>query len=204
MRWNVKFVRLSVGGVVLLAILASVVVALGGARHAPSADELTVEQVCLQGVMADQTLAVRIETPGVVIKQQSIQSTDTSPVTDAQRQAMEGHAADVYARLYTGDLLTEKVKVMQTAIERYTRTDVRYFGGGVDWMTFTQVSISGNSARVSARAMIWAQLAQDQGNGRLVYATPHNEVDYTFTLTKVNGHWLITAESSQFVPGYEP
>jgi hypothetical protein len=198
---------LIIAGAMAMVVVPAVafgIVRFVAAANVPSADQTAIQYVCLQAVVADETLAVRLGTPGVVVKPQSIETTDTSPVTDAERQAMKDHAAQVYAAYYTGDLLTQKVKIMDDEIDHYTMTDVRYFGGGVDWMTFSEVTINGSAATVSARAQIWAKKAQDQGNGKLVYVTPHSQIDYTFTLVKVNERWFIGEETWQFTPGSEP
>jgi hypothetical protein len=158
----------------------------------------------LQAIVATQTLPVRLGTPHVAITSQSIESTDTSPVCDVERQTMKDHAAQMYAKYYASDALAKKVKTMHAVIDHYTKTGVRYFGGGVDWMIFSEVTINGSAATVSARAQIWAKKAQDQGNGKLVYVTPHSQIDYTFTLVKVNERWFIGEETWQFTPGSEP
>jgi hypothetical protein len=188
-------------GTLLLSLVA---VGFISAANAPSADQVDIQQVCLHAVTADQTLAVRVSSPGVTIKAQSVEATDTSPVTQDQVQGMKDHAAKVYGQYFTGALLANKVAQMNAAIDHYSKSDVRYFGGGVDWMTFSAVTVQGSTATATARARIWAKMAQDQGHGKLVYATPHNEVDYTYTLVSVNGHWLITGETWSFAPGSEP
>lgn len=175
------------------------------ASNAPSADELAVERVCTQAMVAMQTLPVRMGTPGSsVVTAQSAQSTDISPVTDAQRQQMKDHAATTLATLYSGNALAKKVGEMQAIIDHYTTGDVRYFGSGLDWIHFNNVTINGNTASVTAQVQVWAKKAQDQGHGKLVYATPRSQLIETWTLTKVNNRWLITSESWQFAPGWEP
>ena len=134
----------SLSGLLLLVLIGT---SLGGASNAPSPDELAIERVCTQAMVAMQTLPVRMGTPGSsVVTAQSAQSTDISPVTDAQRQQMKDHAATTLATFYSGNALAKNVGEMQAIIDHYTTGDVRYFGSGLDWIRFNNVTINGNTA----------------------------------------------------------
>lgn len=184
-----------------LAAFALVIgVKLGGAGNSPTPDELKIEQVCRQAMFAMQTLPVRTGTHDAIITANSVKSTDTSPVTDAQRQALKDHTAVTLAKYYTGDALTKKGAQMSSVIDLYTTTDVRFFGSGVGRMNFTTVKVSGNTAHVSARVEVWEKKAQDQGHGKLVYVTPHSQLDEVWSLVKINNQWYISSESWTFAP----
>lgn len=200
-------VRYRVAAIALTSLaLASafVVTILVAAGTALTAEQQAIQNVCLHAVLADQTLEVPL-LPGVTHSTaQSVETTSTAPLTASQVTQLKARVPQVYGQYYQGDLLRQRVTTMQGAIDRYNSTEVRYFGGGVDWMRFSKVNITGNSASVTASAMIWAKKAQVQDHGKLVYATPHNQLNYTFTLTKANGAWRISAESWDFAPGSEP
>ena len=71
-------------------------------------------------------------------------------------------------------------------------------------MSFTNIAINGANATANATAVVWTKVAQDQGNGKLVFASPHNTVLMTYTLTNQNGQWYITDEQWEFAPGSQP
>jgi hypothetical protein len=191
-----------IAAVVLLALLVGG--SLIGASSAPSADELAIEHTCLRAMIAMQTLPIRISSHGMIIKAQSVESTDTSPVTGAQRQAMKDIAIKTLAKYYTGDMLRAKTTQMLQVIDHYTTSDVRFFGSGIDWIQYRSITVTGNTATVSARVQVWARKAQDQGHGKLVFARPTSQLDENWTLAKINNQWVITDETWSFAPGSEP
>lgn len=188
----------------LTAILAVFVVA---AATQPTADQITIQNVCLQAQIADRTLPVpQTSTAMTSMKTtaQSMKTTDSTAISDADEQQMDAHVAATYQKYYTGSLLQQKNQTMQDSIHHYKTSDVRYLGGGVDSMTFTGVSVNGNTAVAKATVTVWDTVAQVQDDGTVVPATPHGTLFYTYNLTKQNGQWYITGESWQFAPGSQP
>jgi hypothetical protein len=76
------------------------------------------------------------------------------------------------------------------------------YGGGVDWVRLNNLRTNGTTATVAGQVRAWEKLAQWQG--RHVYAEPHNTIDCSFQLTKVDGRWRITHYRWTFAPGSEP
>jgi len=114
-------------------------------------------------------------------------------------------AALVFAQYYTGQQLTYEVGVYQGAIrgEQGAAGD-RILGGGVQRFAVTQIAIHGATATVTAQAITWLEVAQDDGHDPLVVASPHNAVSADFSLISSHGRWLITAQTIRFASGSGP
>ena len=104
---------------------------------------------------------------------------------------------------YTGPALGQRISVINSHIAGDASGAVRYLGGGMDSIAFSDVQIGSSQAIVTARAVVWNKVGQQQGS-KLAIATPRGPVDYTFTLSKAGSQWLITSEDVAFPPGSEP
>ena len=122
---------------------------------------------------------------------------------DAINQQMIDRVPGVLSQYYAGTPLTRNVNTIQAHIRADKSGTTRYLAGGVENLVFTFVSVTASTALVSVSLTAWTRVAQDQ-NGTLVQANPHNDVDYTFTLTKATGRWLIDSEAWSFRPGSSP
>ena len=176
---------LIVGSILLAATLLA-------ARQTPSQDEAAIRLVCQNAVQAEQTLPIPPTTYHGGTMSATIQ------------QQMLDHVVVVMSQYYTGDVLAREVDSLQTYIRREQQGGIRYLDAGANPLTFHQIIINQNSATVTAQGVTWTKVAQDQGNGKLATATPHNTVNFIFTLVKVNGQWLISGESWSFAPGSNP
>jgi hypothetical protein len=107
-------------------------------------------------------------------------------------------------RIYTGKLLTDRSDHYDEIIRGQQTGDVRVLGGGTDYVHIKGIVFTGDSAAVAVEARIWSRIAQDQGNGRLVPAEPHNTMLFEFQVVKVGGAWLVSSEKAHFAPGSEP
>jgi len=163
------------------------------AQAASSPDGVSIRAVGYAGLVAQQT---------VVIPPASYQG---GPMSDAMQQAMIAHAEQVFRLYYTGAQLTHEISTYTTAIEgEASGRGARILGGGADHFVVTQLSINGASATLAAQAIIWLSSSQVDSQGHSVVATPRNAVVATFTLTKINGAWLISAQTVKFASGSGP
>lgn len=167
-------------------------VLLGGERVlGQGQDEQAIEQVVRQAITVEHTL----EVPPA--------SYTGGPMSDAVQQLMLNRAFAELRKYYTGGVLGGKVSVIQEHIVADKSGAIRYLAGGLDSIAFRDVAISNDTALVTAEAVVWNKVAQDQ-NGTLVPATPRGPVDYTLTLVRKDGQWLITSENVRFPPGSGP
>jgi hypothetical protein len=176
--------------------LAAVVVAAAAfsvlaQRASATPDETAIEQVVRGALIAEQTLG--IPPPAY----------SGGVMSGAINQQMIDHVPAVLSKYYVGDPLARDVNAIQANIRADKTGKTRYLAGGVDNLQFTSVVVNGNSAIVSATATTWATFVQNQ-NGTPVSANPHNVTNYTFTLTKASGSWLIDSEAWSYAPGSEP
>lgn len=156
----------------------------------PSRDELAIRQNCKDAITAQQTLPI----PPASYK--------GGAIPDSLLQQMEGRVPTTLARYYTGDALASVTTTLNNALraEQKNSRTVRYLSGGVDSMSFSQVSIKNDTATVVAQGVLSAKLAQIT-KGKTVTSMQHRRVNFNFKLVKINGHWLINEETSKILPG---
>ncbi len=173
----------------------------------PSADQSAIQKVCYQALLADQTLAVPVSASTksqLTISSNAVKTTDTAAISDAVESQMDALVVTTYQKYYTGTLLQQKIQTLQNFIHQHKIGNTRYLGGGIDSMTFSSISVNGSSATVKASAVVWDTVAQVQSGGKVVPATPRGTILLTYTLTKQNSQWFITAEQWNFAPGEAP
>jgi hypothetical protein len=192
------FTAIRVRGVyrtILIAVVAVISVAALSAslalRASATPDEVAIQQAVRGALAATHTL----EVPPPAYQ--------GGVMPDAVNQQMIDRVPAVLTQYYTGDPLTRNVNAIQAHIRADKPGKIRYLAGGVENLVFTSISVTGSTALVSVSLTAWTRVAQDQ-NGKLAQANPHNDVDYTFTLTKATGRWLIDSEAWSFRPGSAP
>jgi hypothetical protein len=120
-------------------------------------------------------------------------------VADIAAQA-DSQLGDVFG----GNELALRTQVVRANLDEEKGGEVRYLAAGVRDIDFADVTINGDVAQVQVTATVWAKLAQVQEGGDQVIANPENEMIYDITLEKVDGRWLVMAESMSFAPGSTP
>lgn len=156
----------------------------------PTDDQAQIQRVVSSAIVAEHTL----EAPP---------AGHSGPLEPSLQRSMEARAVSTLRNFYTGAALGGRVSIIDAHIQADGAGNVRYLAGGMDSINFTTVSVSGSTALVIARAVVWNRVAQQQGS-RLVEATPRGPVDYTFTLVKTGNVWLISSEDFAFPPGSGP
>ncbi|HLY29875.1 MAG TPA: hypothetical protein VKQ36_02490, partial [Ktedonobacterales bacterium] len=151
-----------------------------------------IRQVCQQAVIAQMTLLV----PPA--------SYHGGPMSAATRQFMLTRAQQSLRRYYADPQLSAEITQAQTGIRSEQSGSPRYLDAGADALSFSQISVNGATASVTAQGVIWTRVEQDQGNGHVASASPHNRMDFTFTLRLIHGGWLISGQTIEFAPGGEP
>ena len=188
----------------LLSTFSLTILVFIAATKVPSPDESAIKNVCFSALVADQTLGVPHTAGMTTLKSDSIVTTDSGVITDAVVQEMVARVGSEYPKYYSGSMLQNKIQIMQNSILGSTGSSVRHLAGGVQNMSFSTINITGTIATVEAQATVWVTVAQDQGNGHLVPATPHNTLNIKYSLSKIGGLWLITNQTWKFAPGSEP
>lgn len=198
--WRKRIVRESwfrltkrrAAGLLLVAIAGGAVFVVASLRGSASQDEAGVRGVVRQVLVLQHVLSV----PPT--------SYTGGNMSEATQRLMKQRTVDQLRRYMRGEPLARYANIINSNIGANKSGQGRYLDGGVDSLVFSDMRFSDdNTAIVDVRAGVWAKVGQQHG-AELVVATPHNLADYTFTLTKVGGSWLVSGESYTFVPGYGP
>lgn len=190
------FLKTAIGGVVVCLAGAVAVGLLTGAASPPrtstSGDDVAIRSVVSQAIDIGQTAYL------------PPQSALGRPLTAAEGGAVKFQMHQRLERTFTGQLLEERQQRYDAIIDGESAGNVRVLAGGEDYIKMTALAINGTTATASTEARVWSRLAQDQGNGRLVPAEPHNTLLYEFQLSLIDGSWLVSAMTFHFAPGSEP
>jgi len=195
-RWVVLAVLTLLAGVVALLLM-------GSGSLSTADDQVRIQQTVRSALMVRQQLGVpNIQLPG----QKDVIHYSGGPMPNDIQQKMLARIPDQLGKYYKGEPFSRYTSLLQNSVRREQSGAVQYLDGGVDSVTYTSIAINGNTARVTADAVIWARMAQDRGNGQKpVEANPHNTINCVFTLAKQpDGRWLIDSETWTFAPGSEP
>lgn len=189
--------RLLWGGVALASVIALAVGAFVAAQF-----------VQAQQVYAHEAPRIRTVCQQAVIAERMAQIPPASyrggPMSDAIQQQMLASAQQALGKWYTDPQLSAEVGQTQRAISSEQSGAFHVSNAGAGTLTFSQISVSGATASVTAQGMIWLSFTQTQSNGTTQSASPHNLMDFTFTLRLVQGHWLISGQTTQFASGSGP
>lgn len=81
----------------------------------------------------------------------------------------------------------------------------RVLGGGVIRLDITHVTVTGQSATVTAQADVFSQIALRNPNGAWQPLRPRNTLDLSLTLVRsASGKWLVRTFTFTFAPGTGP
>ena len=150
-------------------------------------DVAAFQAVAADTVFVGQTVGVL---PGAGV-------TTALTATEVDRLARDAEAA---ARShYAGPLLTTRLAQFKEAAAAQVAGQPLILDGGVKDLKLGKTTVRGDTATVKLRATTWLKLAAGDK-----VATPTNTEDFTFELAKINGHWYVTAESFDYLPGQGP
>ncbi len=189
--------RLLWGGVALAIVIALAVgvfvavqtaqAQLVYAREAPR-----IRTVCQQAVIAERQAQI----PPA--------SYHGGPMRDAIQRQMLANAQQTLGKWYTNPQLTAEMAQAQQAISSERSGAFHVLDAGAGTLTFSQINVSGATASVAAQGIIWLSFTETQSNGSVEKASPHNLMDFTFTLTLVHGQWMISGQITKFASGSGP
>jgi hypothetical protein len=109
----------------------------------------------------------------------------------------------VLGAYFTSPQLEKEVAIATGVVSNAKGGAACIYGGGVDWVRLDTVNTTGAMAAANGQFRAWSRVAQWQATGPKM-AEPHNTLDATFNLRRVNGKWLISSYDWTFAPGSEP
>ena len=165
-------------------------VAALSACEATSADPdvAAAQAVAADTILAGQTVGVL---PGGDV---------TTALTAADVDRLE-RDAEAYARShYAGPLLANRLALFREAVAAaQVGGQPPVLDGGATDIQMGETTVGTDVATVRLRATVWAKVAQGDK-----VATPTATADFAFELAKIDGHWYVTAESFDYLPGEGP
>ena len=125
------------------------------------------------------------------------------PVPDAVREQLLTRVPIVLSAYFTSPQLEREVAIATGIVSDAKGGPACIYGGGVDWVRLDNVNTNGATADATGQFRAWSRIAQWQASGPKI-AEPHNTLDATFNLRRINGKWLISSYRWTFAPGSEP
>jgi hypothetical protein len=125
------------------------------------------------------------------------------PVPDALRAQLLNQAPIVLGAYFTSPQLEKELAIATGVVSNGSDGPACIYGGGVDWVRLDTVNTTGTTADATGQFRAWSRIAQWQGSGPKM-AEPHNTLDATFNLRRINRKWLISSYQWTFAPGSEP
>jgi hypothetical protein len=126
------------------------------------------------------------------------------PMSAELRAQMSAKAMAQAEQLFTGDGLGWFQTVVKYNLAEQASGSIRHLGGGVSKITFTSISLTGDTAAVAATEDVWADIGQTQPSGMTAVAHPKNTMLAKLQLMRVDGTWYVTDYRASFAPGSEP
>jgi hypothetical protein len=178
------------------AILASFMLVascsfLPGPGSASAADRQAIVEVVRGGMTAEHTAFIPV--PAVC----------PGPVPNAVREQLLTQAPIVLSAYFTSPQLEKEVAIATGVVSDAKGGPACIYGGGADWVRLDNVNTDGAIADATGQFRAWSRIAQWQASGPKM-AEPHNTLDATFNLRRINGKWLISSYRWTFAPGSEP
>lgn len=122
---------------------------------------------------------------------------DVSPETV---EIMRTQVRAVAAQLFTEDYRQQWIERTIEVIDIETSSEYIFDGGAHDFSRW-RITVAGDRASVQVRCRIYLEMAQTFDGPR---HRAENTVDYELTLERVDGAWLVSAQSHRFAPGGGP
>ena len=178
------------------AILASLMLVascsiLPDPGSASAADRQAIGEVVRGGMAAAQTAFMPV--PAVC----------PGPVPDAVRKQLLTQAPIVLSAYFASPQLEKEVAIATGVVSNAKGGPACIYGGGVDWVRLDNVNTNGATADATGQFRAWSRIAQWQASWPKI-AEPHNTLDATFNVRRINGKWLISSYQWTFAPGSEP
>ena len=124
------------------------------------------------------------------------------PVSATVRNELATKAPILLGAYFTSPELEQEIEIATRVISERGGPACIY-GGGVEWVRLDRVSTKGSSAVATGQFRGWSKIAQWQESGSKM-AEPHNTIDVTVNLSRINGQWLISRYKWKFARGSEP
>jgi hypothetical protein len=154
-------------------------------------DRQAILEVVRGGIGAERTAA--IPAPPVC----------PGPVAAATRDQLLTQLPVSLSAYFTSPQLGKEIDLVSKFVADPKEGPACLYGAGIDWARLDKVSTARASAVAVGQVRLWSRVAQWQASGPKM-AEPHNTLDVTFALQRIDGRWLISKYDSKFAPGSEP
>lgn len=125
------------------------------------------------------------------------------PIPESVRGQLVAQAPILLSAYFTSPQLEKEIAIVTGVVTNPKGGPACVYGGGVDWVRLDTVNTTDTSAVAIGQVRAWSRIAQEQASGPKM-AEPHNTMDMTFSLLRVNDRWLISRYDWKFAPGSEP
>jgi hypothetical protein len=125
------------------------------------------------------------------------------PVPTPVREQLLAQAPGRLGAYFTSPQLEREIAIANGVVSNPKGGPACIYGAGVDWVRLDFVSTSRETAVATGQFRAWSRIAQWHASGPKT-AEPHNTLDATFNLRRINGRWLISSYDWNFAPGSEP
>lgn len=164
-------------GTVLLG--GGAVIVVGTAAADPNV--AAVQAVAADTLMLEQRMG--IPDPGV--KSAALSASDVATMRATADASVRAH--------FTGPLLATRLDDFQKAVDGIVNGTSPYVDAGTKDIVFGKTVVGTNTATVHLQATTWVHISVDG-----LDSSPTGTLNWTFTLEKIAGQWLVTSETSDF------
>jgi len=126
------------------------------------------------------------------------------PVPADVRDGLASRLLPSLSPFFAAPRLTEDVASGTSMLADEASTPSCLYGGGVDWVRLSAITIQGSSATATGQYRTWARVGAAGRGGLITIAEPHNTIAATFMLDRRSGAWRISSYGWRFAPGSEP
>jgi hypothetical protein len=164
-------------GTVLLGVGALIVVGTAAADPNVAA----VQAVAAETLMLEQRMGV----PDPAMKPAALSVSDVATLRANANTLVKAH--------FTGPLLAARLDDFQRAVDGIVNGTSPYVDAGTKDIVFGKTIVGTDTATVHLQATTWVHISVDG-----LDSSPTGTLNWTFTLEKVAGQWLVTDETSDF------